>query len=258
MGTCRDIELLVTPFVDGETTPHQQEDVTRHLGACPPCQNEVTAQQTVRGVLRARAPQLVASAPETLRTRCAALAASAKAPSPVEGSAPATHGRVLAFPQRVSWPLAMAATLVLAVAGALAYGIARPVEAAAAQLALDHVKCFALFDRPSHLTAADVRDELRHRHGWDIALPDEEHAGGLTLVGGRRCLYIDGSVAHILYKRGDEPVSLFVLPPDSKVTGGEVDVLGYSAVAFRRAGRTYVVLAHRPRADVAEMARVFR
>jgi anti-sigma factor RsiW len=248
MRTCRDIEPLVTPFLDGEATPQEQREVSGHLGACSPCQADAAAQQTARSVLRARAPELGVNAPEALRARCAALAAPARAP----------HGRVLAFPRRVSWPLAMAATLVLAVAGALLYGIARPVEAAAAQLALDHLKCFALFDRPSHLRASDVRDELRRRHGWEVALPDEDHAGGLTLVGGRRCVYIDGSVAHILYKRGEEPVSLFVLPPDSKVMGGEVDVLGYSAVAFRRGGRTYVVLAHRPRADVAEMAQVFK
>jgi anti-sigma factor RsiW len=248
MRTCRKIEPLVTPFVDGEATAEQQQEVSRHLGVCSPCEADAAAQQTARTVLRARAPELGAKAPDALRARCAALAASAGAP----------RGRVLAFPRRVSWPLAMAATLVLAVSGAMLYGVARPVEAAAAQLALDHLKCFALFDRPSHLRASDVRDELRRRHGWEIALPDEDHAAGLTLVGGRRCMYIDGSVAHILYKRGDEPVSLFVLPPDSKVMGGEVDVLGYSAVAFRRGGRTYVVLAHRPRADVAEMAQIFR
>lgn len=247
MKTCRDILPLVTPFVDGEATPDQQAAVRSHLEACGVCRAEVAAGQTARRLLRAHRTGVSAAAPSGLEARCRSLATPAR-----------SSARVLALPRRVSWPLALAATLVLAVAGALAYGVVRPAEAAAAQLALDHIKCFALFDQPAALRVADVRDELRRRYGWEVALPDEEHNGGLRLVGGRRCMYLDGSVAHILYKRGDEPVSLFLLPPDTKVTGGEVEVLGYSAVAFRRSGRTYVVLAHRPRAEVAALAQVFQ
>ncbi|MEW5982862.1 MAG: zf-HC2 domain-containing protein [Acidobacteriota bacterium] len=250
MKTCRDIEPLVTPCVDGEANQEQEQTVRRHLDVCAPCQVDVAAQQTARSVLSARASALGETAPAGLKIRCESLVSSQIA----------HPGRRLAFPfpKRVGWPLALAATLVLAVAGALAYGVARPVEAAAAQLALDHVKCFALFDQPAERRAADVRNELRARHGWDIDLPDEAHAGGLRLVGGRRCIYLDGSVAHILYKKGTEPVSLFVLPPDTTLREGHVEVLGYSAVAFRRAGRTYVVLAHRPQADVVMLARVFK
>ena len=159
-------------------------------------------------------------------------------------------------PQTVA--LALAATMVLALAGALAWGVVRPVEAAAAQLALDHVKCFALFDQPAGLRVSNVRAELRERYGWDVALPDDDRDGGLTLVGGRRCVYLDGSVAHILYRHGDERVSVFVLPPDTRVTEGTAVVLGYAAVAFRRSGRTYVVLAHQSPARVATIAQAFR
>lgn len=248
MRTCREIAPLVTPFLDGEADQTQQQEVGSHLSACSPCQADAAAQGAARTVLRSRAPMIRAQAPVGLRARCESLASPRSA----------TPSRVLAFPRRVRWPLAMAASLLLAVAAALAYGMARPVEAAAAQLALDHLKCFALFDQPTDLRVVDVRRELSRRYGWDVALPGEDHDGGLTLVGGRRCMYLDGAVAHILYKRGAEPVSLFVLPPDTKVTEGDVEMFGYSAVAFQRSGRTYVVLAHRPRADVAMMAQVFK
>lgn len=246
MRTCRDIEPLVTPYVDGEASLEQREAVSRHLEACAPCEVSALAEQAARTVLRARASALAVRAPEDLKARCRAMAPA----RPV--------GRVLGFPRRAAWPLALAATLVLAFAGALAYGVVRPTEAAAAQLALDHVKCFALFDQPGALHPATVQAQLHERYGWEVALPDEAHAGGLRLVGGRRCIYLDGTIAHILYKHGNQPVSLFVLPADTPVTEGEVDVLGYAAVAFRRSGRTYVVLAREPKAEVAALAQVFK
>jgi hypothetical protein len=52
-------------------------------------------------------------------------------------------------------------------------------------------------------------------------------------------------------------VSLFVLPPGAKLSHTELEVLGHTAVAFTRAGRTWVVLARSPQADVERIATVF-
>jgi anti-sigma factor RsiW len=90
-----------------------------------------------------------------------------------------------------------------------------------------------------------------------VILPDGEHADGLALVGGRLCLYLEGLVAHLLYRRGGVPVSLFVLPPGAKLSHTDLEVLGHTAVAFTRAGRTWVVLARSPQADVERIATVF-
>ena len=153
--------------------------------------------------------------------------------------------------------MALAATLVLAVAGSAVYGlVVNPSKAVAAQLALDHLKCFLLFEEPSGLAPADVQRELKARHGIDIVLPTGQAAEGLTLVGGRRCLYLDGTVAHLLYKKNDAEVSLFVLPIGEKLGQTESDALGYSAVAFTRGGRTWVALARVPRAERAAIAAV--
>lgn len=236
MRKCSEIDPLVTPYVDGEVTAADGVDVTTHLDACPPCRRHAGSERAVRALVQDRAPTLATPAPARLRASCR---------TAVSGVAT----------RRARWPLALAATLVLAVTAAAGYGALRPSVAVAAQLTADHLKCFALFDGPAGVSPADVRDALRQRHGWDIAIPDQELAGDLALVGGRHCVYLDGSVAHLLYKRGTLPVSVFVLPPGESLHDSRVDVLGYAAASFERGGRTWVVLAHERPAEVDRLAR---
>jgi anti-sigma factor RsiW len=154
--------------------------------------------------------------------------------------------------------MALAATLLLAVAGGALYGLLiSPSTAVAAQLTLDHLKCFTLFEEPAGLAPAEVQASLKASHGIDIVLPVGAAAEGLTLVGGRRCLYLDGSVAHLLYRRGPDKVSLFVLPTGAKLGQTEADVLGHAAVAFEKGGRTWVALARLSHADLEAIASVF-
>jgi hypothetical protein len=155
-------------------------------------------------------------------------------------------------------PLALVATFALAVGGALVYStVINPTVAVAAQLTLDHLKCFALFDQPAGLAPVEVRAALRQRYGWDVAIPDAGQANGLSLVGGRHCVYLDGSVAHLLYKKGRVPVSVFVLPAGATLPARDLEVMGHSAVVFERGGRTWVVLARQAPADVRVIAGYF-
>lgn len=241
MKRCSELDTLVTPFVDGEVSPSDHATVAEHLQACPPCHRRAGAEQSARGVVRTRASQLLTAAPGQLRDRCRA-----------------SSGR---HPARASvrWPLAMAATLVLAVAGALVYStFINPSVAAAAQLTLDHLKCFALFDQPAGLEPADLQAALRERYGWEISIPNQDQVHGLSLVGGRHCVYLDGSVAHLLYKKGRVPVSVFILPEGESLPARHVEVLGHAAVAFERGGRTWVVLARQAPDEVARIAGDFR
>jgi anti-sigma factor RsiW len=247
MARCSDIEPLMTPYVDGEVPPGDRLRVAGHIDDCPPCQRHAAAEQAARSVVRAHADSLVETAPAHLRGRCAAV-----------GRSRAAFLRGLPRLSRAGWPIALAATLVLAVGGALVYGtVVDPARAVAAQLTIDHLKCFALFDQPSALKPSDVQAALKARYGFDVELPEADAAGGMTLVGGRRCLYLDGSVAHVLYKRGQVPVSLFVLPPGARLSHTEIEIFGHTAVAFERGGRTWVVVAREARADVEQAAAVF-
>ncbi len=85
----------------------------------------------------------------------------------------------------------------------------------AAQLTLDHIKCFIVDgdDHADHFTA----DRRRSADAGPVRLvgadPDTgRRALDVHLVAVRRCLYGEGMVAHVLYRVEDQPVSLFVMP----------------------------------------------
>jgi anti-sigma factor (TIGR02949 family) len=246
MKGCSEIDLLVTPFVDGEATPVDRQEVAAHLGACPSCLRHAGAEQMAREVVRAQANGVITTAPVALRARC-------------ETSRPPTsrlHSRPSA--RRTSWPLALAATLVLAVAGAFGYGtFINPAVATAAQLTLDHLKCFTLFDQPGESEPADVRARLRQQYGWEVDIPNRDDAGGLQLVGGRRCVYLDGTLVHLMYRKAGERVSVFILPAGETLPHRNLGIVGYSIVAFERGQRTWVVLAHQSDTDVEQIASRF-
>lgn len=248
METCKQIDPLTTRFVDDEASAAERDLVDRHLSECPPCRRNVQAEQQAREAMRAHAGTLIGSAPVGLRARCAA----ARAPA-----GPRAWGKAPLL-SRARWPMAVAATLVLALAGGVLYGLVlHPSEAIAAQLTLDHLKCFALFEEPAGLVPAEVQAALKVWHGIDIVVPAGARSDRLTLVGGRRCVYLDGLIVHLMYRQGAVPVSLFVLPPGAKLSHTELDVLGHTAVAFQKSGRTWVVLAKIPQDDVRRLAAAF-
>ena len=248
MESCKDIDPLVTRVADNEATAGERGRVEGHVAACAPCHLQLHAERESRQLVRERAHMLVGHAPLGLRARCEATRAQAAPPV----------RRRLPLLSRASWPVALAATVVLAVAGSAFYGlIVNPSRAVAAQLALDHLKCFTLFEEPAGLAPADVQVALKARHGIDVVLPAGQAAEGLTLVGGRRCLYLDGSVAHLLYRKGELRISLFVLPTGAKLSQTDLDMLGHSVVAFTKGGRTWVALARAPHAEVEAIASVF-
>jgi hypothetical protein len=55
MNTCHVLDLLVTPFVDGECTEEERAIVIAHLGECGECRERVEAESMTRHVLHAHA-----------------------------------------------------------------------------------------------------------------------------------------------------------------------------------------------------------
>ena len=244
MKCCSEIDALVTPFVDGQALPSDHQEVAAHLRACPSCRRHAGAEQVARDIVRTRADVLVVPAPAALRARCE-----------ISGrSHLRLHGRPSA--SRTSWPLALAATLLLAVAFVYSTFI-NPTVATAAQLTLDHLKCFALFDQPGEVEPAAVQARLKEQYGWEVDIPNREDSGGLQLSGGRRCFYLDGILVHLMYRKAGAPVSVFVLPLGETLPHRGLEIVGYSMAAFERGGRTWVVLANQPGADVEQMASRF-
>src|SRR2546423_11835637 len=171
------------PYTDGEATPAERAVVEAHLAACPPCRHRAAAETAARQTLRARLCR--PCAPDQLRARCLAAAALQK------GSG--WLSRV--FSLRT---LSVAAALIV-MGGVSLYGLTRlSPTVLAAQLTLDHLKCFAV-DRPNTPVDANVTEQAFERdHGWSVHLPRVSIAG-LELVGVRQCFCAQGgATAHAM------------------------------------------------------------
>jgi anti-sigma factor RsiW len=247
MSKCRDLDPLFAPYADGEVAPADRASVEDHLERCPPCRERVAEQRTVHAVLAARAPSLRGGASEHLRSRCAAHARRSN-----------RKPLVLAGVVARRWvPLSLAATLLIAVAGAFVIGLNDRVEALAAQLTLDHVTCFQIApERLKHTDAATASRDWADKQGWAIQIPGSSSSAGLELLGIRRCTMSSGRVAHVMYKWRGEPLSVFVVPRTTRGVSDQqefVEKFGHEAVIWSGRDRTYVLLA---RARPAELAPV--
>lgn len=232
MANCREIEPLVTAYVDGEATDDDRVRVTSHLETCAPCRAGADRQAAARVVVRTRASALAATAaPASLRARCAA--------------------GVQAPPRRGALPWVVAASIPAA-ALLLVTLTSRSTTLLAAQLTVDHVKCFEFPGTPNQDVRA-LEASLANRFGWRVAIPPGSVAVGLTLLSARRCLYADGKVAHLMYRHRNRPVSLFVLPNTTRKPD-EVKVMGHEAVVWSSNSKSYVLIAREPRAELEELA----
>jgi len=237
--TCRDVEAQLAPFVDGEIGEAEARPIAAHLEACPPCQRMAQLEQMGRRALRDCAPRLMASvqAPAALRAS-------------VRRAIPAPRH---AF--RLRWLAASAAATVIAAVGLVAVaGVIRPIPVFAAQATLDHLKCVRLGPSASSSDAKALEAAWRNWQGWDLHVPTGQPATGFRLLGYRRCVITEGRMAHLLYERKGEIVSLFVVPDGPKVEHAELEMFGQDAVLWTSHGLTYALVGRGSRADMAVLA----
>lgn len=243
MTECRQLDDLVTPYVDGELSDADRRWVDDHLLACGACRIRVQTEQAVRALMRERRGSLAIDAPAGLRARCAAAV----------GSRPSSSGPIAAW--RVGLvPFALAASLVLVVAGAFIYELtAHSTHVMVAELTADHLKCFRLNSLiGTHHDAPTVQQTMASRFDWQMQLPDHAERLGLELVGSRPCLSGNGMVAHIMYLHHGNPVSIFMLPKSARADA-LLEVMGHQASIWSAGNRTFVVIAREPRAELDEM-----
>jgi anti-sigma factor RsiW len=243
MSKCRELEPLLASYVDGEAPTDARAWVDSHLDRCPPCRTRVAGERAAREILVTRGKGLRPCASEHLRARCAAHRLR--------------HSKIFALPRGVWMPLSVAATLVLAVAGAFLFGLTDSAAAVAAQLTLDHVGCFQVApERLAHVDAADAGREWAASQGWTLQVPASSAAAQIELLGVRRCMTASGATAHLLYKWRGEPLSVYVLPRTLRnhaQVDEIVDTFGHEAVLWSARNRTYVVLAHGQPADLGSV-----
>lgn len=229
---CRRTAERLTSYVDNALPVVEQADVERHLNACPPCRTAATHESRARSVLRGQTRALTESPlPPGLRSRCEALAREH-----LRASAPPV------FSSRRFAPLTAMMTLVI---GFLLFSLAthRSDTVLAAQLTADHAKCFRFFAKntSSDADARLVERMLENDYGWDLHVPPSSSANRVRLRGARRCLYVDGSIPHVMYDVDGYDVSLFVLDGVRRSANNLV-ALGHRSRMWMAGRRTYVLV----------------
>jgi anti-sigma factor RsiW len=222
--------------VDGEASPDEVRLIESHLPTCDVCQAQVVSERTARVILRARASELATLAPPGLRTRVVA------AIEPTQQPSLGWRGRLSAF-------AAAAAVLVLTLT-ALEFVPLRSNVLFAAQLAIDHVRCFVA-EQLGTMTAADASElerQYRSDYGWQVRVPPSNDQVGITLMAARRCPFWLGDHAHLLYRSGDRDVSLYVTQGQQR-TPASLSVLGHIQRIWTANGNAYAVVARGVPAD---------
>jgi anti-sigma factor RsiW len=232
MNECDEIEPLLTPWVDGEASDTDRARVAAHLARCSACATRAHAVQTARVVLQSRRAALVATPPRDWSAQIAA--------------ARGTRSRA-----GVRWAAAAAVMSAILLSG-MRVATGRSDTVLAAQLALDHKKCHWLEGDSATLDALAVRDRLAARYGLRTAVPPGSADQRLRLVGARRCLTGEGTDAHLLYRYEGRPVSLFLVPQETRPPR-TVDVMGAQAWVWSRHNGTYVLVADASIPDLPQL-----
>jgi len=231
---CEHFQPLLAACADGAATDADRALVRSHLQACAACAQALQVQQLMHETMAHRGRATADLAPPGLRTRIAANLAAERSPVIDVG----WRTRLSAF--------AAAAVMVLAL-GAVALPVitGRSTVVLAAQLALDHLKCFTIdgHDHGEVLSAAEAEKELRDDYGWQLSVPRSAGSGHGRLLAVRRCLYGDGRAAHLLYRVDGEPVSLFILPGLERPVD-QLSLFGHDEVVWNENGRTLMLVGN--------------
>ena len=229
---CEQFQPLLASYTDGEIPPAERSRVEAHVATCAACRRALDVQGLMRRAIASQRASLADTAPPGLRTRLAARLATAPSPTMAVG----WRTRLSAF---------AAAALVVLAAGAVALPLVteRSTVVLAAQMALDHLKCFTIdgHEHDAPISGAEAEAELLREYGWTLDVPETLGVEQGRLVAVRRCLYGDGRAAHLLYRVNGSAVSLFILPGLER-PAESLTLLGHDEVVWTAGGRTYLLV----------------
>ena len=219
---------MLPAYVDG-LAPSKAAAIAAHLETCAACRELAHAQSVARTVLKARAAQLCADGAAGTAHAHHRQHADLKT-SPRQGLEDppvlAWTGRLTAF---------AAAAMVVLTLGAVLLPVAtvRSTAVLAAQLALDHLKCFTIDGDADGepIPAAQAEATLKQEFDFTVTVPASLAPEQLELLAVRRCLYGDGRAAHVLYRLDGEPVSLFIIPGLAR-PAAELSLFGHDQVVW--------------------------
>jgi anti-sigma factor RsiW len=231
MSDCRLVTDQLTSYVDEQLDASHRNEVDQHLEGCVSCRGAVARERGGQTVLREHAQRLREEPlPPGLRSRCESL---------VEEQ---TRAASLPGWRRTLVPTVLSVILLVFTASAIFSLATRRSDAVlAAQLTADHSKCFKLFvaGNPPVMDAHEVEEMLTREYGWKIHVPPS--AGGLQLIGARRCLYADGLIPHVMYRANGQDLSLFVLNGVTR-KASDLVTFGHRSQVWTKNNTTFVLV----------------
>jgi anti-sigma factor RsiW len=148
----------------------------------------------------------------------------------------------------------MFAAVAIITGGVSVYGLTRMSSTVlAAQLTIDHVKCFALHQSTAPVDVGSAEDQFAQSYGWHLHVPTAPAPDGLQLVGIRRCFCGEGPAVHVMYRHHGEPVSLYVLPHVARAAATPA-AFGHDAVIWMDQDTTFVLLGREAPASLRQLA----
>ena len=180
---------VLSAWHDGEATPAEVARVAAHLPRCASCRTARSRFRAIGEAMRDVQHRIDTELRGSVRTRSAT------------GRRPLRR-RVLAGAL-----LTAAAMLVWLLPGTRDAG-----RVVVDELEARHLTAFAK-SAPCDFESADpaaVRSWIADHLGNEVEVPS---VPGATLLGARRCTLSGTSTVSLMYRRGDEPLSLFVAPP---------------------------------------------
>ena len=239
--TCRELDEQLAPYVDGEEPPAARRAVEAHLAGLPAVPRAAPATSAPARDVVARAPRRAARRARRSRSRAAwRLPHPRKARRSASAEASAGQAALARSADGVEPDPPMGAAVARRDArcspspACSSSGSNDRVEALAASLALDHVKCFKVEWR----TRAQRRRSSRRATGsmtraGRSSSRRASRAQQLTLVDAGAASRPTAASAHMMYTWRGAPLSLYVLPEDTSGAIGRIDKMG-------RAGRHLV------------------
>jgi mycothiol system anti-sigma-R factor len=253
---CEQVQDFLYAYMDGQIAPEKRSAIQNHLRSCAFCRREVDATARLESLLRKEFGEN--KAPPSLWKRIA----NAMTEEDVSASLNIKIWNMLRW-QPV--PVLAAVVLLLLIILAPIWwsyhgdkGVSLIVEP------VNDLIIYRLSQRPLDVASADPAVVAQWFAGKvDFALPlTNPVSAGYRLIGSRLCYFLDRRLAALMYQKGDQLMSLYVMPRDKLILPKEEweagvhrkisshQLKGYNNLIWQEETLVYSLVSDLPKAEM--------